>query len=278
MCSSWCSLSFFASALGLVGARPASGHAELVVMDRVGYVYRPKATSSPSGAVFVLHGSEATPQSMFDLGFESFADTRNFLVVYPEMLVPKDEEWGYASDIPYFAALAKRLQEPDFSVPANKLFICGHSAGGTLATFLQNQMDEFAAAGVVEAAVGHMDSWTMSRRGKPTLVVWNHADPVLKEFAPNEDEMAYLNLTIDTLRRRSSTTPDTEQPLPTGATVTSAKMLVFNEDTHAPKLQIVSFTSEPGKHDWPHPSWTSCLDATRHLIDFFFPIEADLVV
>ena len=124
-------------------------------MGRTGYVYRPAASSAVSGAVLVLHGSGGVASDMFGLGFEALADAGSFLTVYPEMLTPRADEWGYLDDIPYFAALARRLQEPDFGVPADKIFICGHSAGGSMVTLLQNEMDEFAAAGVVEAAVGH---------------------------------------------------------------------------------------------------------------------------
>ena len=233
-------------------------HSELVVMNRTGFVYHPNA-STVAGAVLVLHGSGGVASDMFGLGFESLADARNFVVVYPEMRVPKGSEWGYLDDIPYFGALARRLQQSDFGVPADKIFVCGHSAGGTMVTLLQNEMDEFAAAGVVEAAVGHLSNWTMARRGKPTMVVWNHADPVLKEYAPGAAaretvilmtplsvpvekpnkgrgggqqsdsladgypggvEMAYYNLTIDTLRRGASTVPDDRQKLPKAPPVT----------------------------------------------------------
>jgi lysophospholipase L1-like esterase len=135
--------------------RASSPHSELAVMGRTGYVYRPAASSAVSGAVLVLHGSGGVASDMSGLGFEALADAGSFLTVYPEMLTPRADEWGYLDDIPYFAALARRLQEPDFGVPADKIFICGHSAGGSMVTLLQNEMDEFAAAGVVEAAVGH---------------------------------------------------------------------------------------------------------------------------
>jgi poly(3-hydroxybutyrate) depolymerase len=251
-------------------AKPAH-HSQLVVSGRTGYVYRPNSSATAAGAVLVLHGSGCVASDMFGLGFEAMADARGFLVVYPEMQTPKASEWGYLGDIPYFAALARRLREPDFGVPRDKIFICGHSAGGTMVTLLQNEMDEFAAAGVVEAAVGHLQNWTMSRRGKPTIVVWNHADPVVKQYAPGGIEMAYYNLTVDTLRRGSSTAPDVRQQLPKSRPVTQAELLTFNEDAAAaPLLQVASWRSEPGRHAWPSPSWTNSVDATKLLIEFFF--------
>jgi len=244
-------------------------HSLLPVMGRNSSVYRP-STENLSGAILVLHGSGAMASDMFDLGFEAMADARNFLVVYPEMSVPKGNEWGYLDDIPYFSALARRLQQHDFGVPSDKIFICGHSAGGTMVTFLQNEMDEFAAAGVVEAAVGRLSNWTMARRGKPTMVVWNHADPVLQEYAPGGIEEAYFNLTVSTLRRGSSTVPDLRQQLKKARPVTQASLLTFKDTVVSPLLQVVSWRSDPGRHTWPSPSWTNSVDSTKILVDFFF--------
>ena len=111
----------------------------------------------------------------------------------------------------------------------------------------------------------------MTRRGKPTMVVWNHADPVLRDYAPGGIEMAYYNLTVDTLRRGSSSVPDVDQQLPTARPVTEASLLTFNEDAAAaPLLQVVSWRTQPGRHTWASPSWTNSLDATKQLVDFFF--------
>lgn len=240
-------------------------------MDRVGYFYRPKVDVL-IGAVLVLHGSNCVASTMFDLGFEAQADTQGFLVVYPEMRVLESDEWDYRDDIPYFAELAKRLQEPDFGVPKDKVFICGHSAGGSMVTYLQHEMDEvFAAAGVVEAAVAQVESWTQTKRGKRTIVVWNHADPVLHEYAPNESEPEYYNLTVETLRRGSSALPDDVQALEFEEPVVIAERRIFHEDPQAaPELHIISWRTDPGHHDWALPSWTNSLDATQLLIDFFF--------
>lgn len=244
-------------------------YSELLTMGRTSFVYRPVG-SQLAGAVLVLHGSQAVASDMFGLGFEALAEARGFVVVYPEMRTLRADQWGYRDDIPYFSALATRLQEADFGVPKDKIFICGHSAGGTMVTFLQNEMNEFEAAGVVEAAVGNLQDWDMGRRGKRTMVVWNHGDPVLSQYAPGGLEMAYYNLTVETLRRGAGTVPDRRDPLPKLLPVVEAELRIFETVAEAPELQIVSWTSQPGRHDWALPSWTHSVDATRLLVDFFF--------
>lgn len=138
-----------------------------------------------------------------------------------------------------------------------------------MSLFLQNAMGGFAAAGAVEAAVGHLEKWNMSRRGGRTMVVWNHADPVLEEYAPKKSEPAYYNLTVNTLRRSGSTMPNKAKQLLLSDVVTQADLLYFAEETDAPELQIVSWTSQPGQHTWASALWTGGLDAASHLVHFF---------
>lgn len=236
-------------------------------MGRMGYVYR-GTSGTESGAILVLHGSYGVASDMFNVGFEPLADSRGFLVVYPEMATPASPNWGYNDDKAYFARVARRLRN-GFNIPADKIFICGHSAGGTMVTFLQNEMDEFAGAGVVSAAVGGLDYWDMSRTGHRTMVVWNHADPVLTEYAPNKSEPLYYNLTIDSLRRGASSVPDSRQDLPLSDTVVQAELRTFAQDGSVPELQVISWTSEPGRHTWPRTRWTGSVDAAEQLVSFF---------
>lgn len=217
----------------------------------------------------VLHGSGQEAKDMFGVGVERQAELHGFLVVYPEMVKPCSDEWGYAEDIPYFLALAARLRESDVGMDPAQLFVCGHSAGGTMVTFLQNEVDIFAAAGVVEAAVGQLQQWDLRKRGSRTMVVWNHADPVLEEYAPKGGEPAYYDLTLQTLRRNASSEPATTQPLALSGTVTQAELLMFKEEEAAPELQVLSFTSDPGSHSWADKSWTGTVDASEQLVSFF---------
>jgi len=262
------------SALLLTQSAQAVEHVPLEVMGRVGYVYSPPGKQATS-AVFVLHGSGCSPSDYFGKGFEALADERGFHVVYPEMKVPKGDAWGGKDDISYFEALIQRLQQVDFGVTRH--FVSGHSAGGSMSYFLQNEMPHFEAAGIVEAGADPNSEWDLTKVGLRTIIVWNHADPVLTQYAPGRKEMAYYNQTLKALHRQPGSDPDSRVALPTSHAVVQAERLTFNKNAVAPELKIVSWTSKPGKHDWALPSWTITLDATKELVDFFLG-ESEVVV
>jgi len=243
-------------------------HTAVTVMGRTSFVYRPVPNmTSPLPGILVLHGSGGVATDMYDVGFERLADIHKFLVVYPEMKVPRADIWGYKDDIPFFFALCDRLQEADIGLDRSQTFVVGHSAGGTMSLFLQNQMDVFAAVASVEAAVGHLQEWDMSRPGHRAMVVWNHADPVLHSFAPGGSEAAYYNLTLSTLRRHGSLQPWTSKRLPTSQNTLSAELVDYRRDA-APELLMLSWRSDPGTHAWPKSSKYT-FDAAEEVMKFF---------
>lgn len=274
---------FLLSLLTIAGAASAvPAHYHIVwVMGRKVHVYKPNtlAQNVPRPAlvqtvpgVFVLHGSDEAAPSMFNLGFEAQADLHDFLVIYPEMRVPKSDDWGYESDIPFFNALSKRLREADFGLDAARTFVCGHSAGGTMSLYLQNEVDLFKAGGAVEAAPGQLQKWDMKKPGHRSIVIWNHADPVLEQYAPRGGEPAYYQQTISTLRRHGSRVHAFAEALPVSDNVTSVEILTFPEDG-APELKMLHFRSKPGTHTWAStPDFT--FDATKQLMLFFMADRA----
>jgi len=94
---------------------------------------------------------------------------------------------------------------PAFHVDRSKIFAVGHSAGATFSLFAGNNWSPqlFAKVAAVEGAVGHLPKWELGNAGVPTLLVWNHADPVLREYSPEGGEPGYLKLTVTTLRRHA---------------------------------------------------------------------------
>lgn len=258
-------------------------YANITVLDRQTLVYVPggtqcNQTNLSMPGILVLHGSGGVPEDMTSKGFELLADIHKLLVVYPDMKIQRSNNWGYRGDIPYFSTLLNQLKET-YCLDAARIFVCGHSAGASMSLFLQNELSSVCAGGAVEGAVGHLNQWCMSKPGRPSLIIWNHADPVLRYCAPPGGEPAYYNLTISTLRRHGGKN-FTSQPLPTSATITSAEVLTYPQDT-APGLQVFSFTSEPGTHSWADTSWCT-FDATVQLVKFFLGIacraQADIVV
>merc|ERR1719213_691295 len=80
------------------------------------------------------------------------------------------------------------------------VYISGHSAGGTMSLFLQNEISIFRRAGIISAGVGHLHLWNMSRRGQDTMIIWNRGD--LQEYGG----LRYLDVTVATLRKCSLST------------------------------------------------------------------------
>jgi pimeloyl-ACP methyl ester carboxylesterase len=262
----------FASSQAPVGVHSNGQPEVLDVMGRATIVYKPAGLQLEKDekvpAIFVLHGSDETAADFLNKGFNEVAEKKGFLVVYPEMKTPGGSDWDYKSDIPYFKALINRLQENDYRMNSSQAFVCGHSAGGTMSLFLQNEVNLFTAAGAVESAPGHLAYWDMAKPGHATMIIWNHADPVLAQYAPEGDESLYYNLTVSTLRRHGSKM-FTIDPLPTSETIISAELKHYPKDT-APVLKMLAFKSHPGTHDWADTSW-STFNATDELVKFFLP-------
>jgi poly(3-hydroxybutyrate) depolymerase len=265
----------FVSSEATDGVTSDGQHELLTVMGRTAHIYKPAALKAQrSGklpAIFVLHGTGRFAKDALHKGFDTLADTHTFLVVYPEMEVPGGYEWGYSQDIPYFTALVDRLQENDYNLDATQAYLCGHSAGGSMALFLQNEVNLFRAVGAVEAAVGKLDEWDMSKPGHPTMVVWNHADPVLYEYAPGGDEAAYFRDTVSILRRHGDMNHYRIEQLPTSEEIIFAEVRHYPQERFAPQLRMLSFTSQPGTHSWATTSW-STFNATTELLKFFFEV------
>jgi len=241
--------------------------------------------------VFALHGSSEGPMDMYDRGFDEALATRlQVIIVYPEMQVPAGDDWGYVSDIPFFRALGDRLRENDIGLDGSQAFVCGFSAGGAMALFLQNELHTFQAGASVETGPGYLKTWHMSNPGQRTMLVWNHADPELTTCANmlpswpacrglslEGTEAANWDATIATLRRHGSRQPSATKRLPlSGQSAPSqlkygktlfAEVVDFHQDT-APELRIVSWRSDPGTHAWPSLS-NYGFDATELVMNFF---------
>lgn len=259
----------FSCMCGVVWSEPTTGHrTSLSVMGRTAYVYRPERAFStgPVPAIFVLHGSDDVPSSFFNVGFEPLADAHDFLVVYPEMQVPRSDDWGYESDMAYFKALHQRLQD-DFAMDGSRAFVCGHSAGGTMSLFLQNEMDIFQAAASIEAAPEPW-KWHLNRTGHRSMIIYNHADPVLREFAPQKSLPKLLNFSVATLRRQGSKKPLSSRLLYKEDGWPSAELTHYPQDA-APELWILKWFSDPGTHEWPTSPKFS-FNAAKHILKFFF--------
>jgi predicted esterase len=247
------------------------------VFDRDVWVYYPAKASKFANkrlpAVIVLHGSGDFPGGIANTTrFEDLAESapETFLAVFPEMSIPGGDMWGYDNDLDFFRAVVEMLGR-EFIVKRDAVYVCGHSAGGSMAMYLQNNLpDVFHGAASVEAGVGHQQFWNASSFGRPTMVVWNHNDPVLEKFGGD----ALLEDTITTLRRHDSTRSGpsfiTDVPVLNHSVVKRAKKISWGSVGPSPPTELISWESTIPTHHWSSP-WNipGSFDATVLVWDFF---------
>jgi len=246
------------------------------------WVYQPPQPvtgTSPLPAVVVLHGSNDTALNIANAtSMEKVAEeTTAFLAVFPEMAEPRGESWGFndPSETAFFRALVDRLNS-EYALRRDQVYVCGHSNGGTMSLYLQNNMgDVFSGAAAVESGVGHLDAWNNHSIGRPTMVIWNHKDPVLQEFG---GEGLYQD-TIDKLRRHDHTGvgPSSMEPLPDGASgVLYAEKLSWDGSAGVAPLSVVSWASIVPTHSWLNREAVpgTSLDASWLVWQFFTTISS----
>mmetsp|Transcript_31677 Transcript_31677/g.90463 ORF Transcript_31677/g.90463 Transcript_31677/m.90463 type:complete len:412 (+) Transcript_31677:150-1385(+) len=251
--------------------------ARMSVMGRDVWVYAPKASQFANQslpAVVVLHGTADYALSIANTSrFEQLAESSSkpFLAVFPEMSTPGGEIWGYMDDLPFFRALADSL-DARFALDRDEVYVCGHSAGGSMSIFLQNNLPSvFSGAAAVEAGIGGLPWWNEESVGRPTMLVWNHNDPVLREFGGE----ALLNNTLSKLRRHAASTdqrPSFSMPVATfnASVVRRAERLLYGASGSSPPLAVVSWETALPTHLWSSPvSVPGSFDASALVWDFF---------
>jgi len=155
-----------------------------------------------------------------------------------------------------------------YYVARDQVFAVGHSSGGSMALFLQNHLpDVFRGVASVEAGLPANQVWTGN--GRPTMVVWNHNDPVLAEYG---GEQLY-NDTLSMLRRRDPTGagPSSVEPLSTSGGVVWAELLTWPAQGSNPLTSVVSWKSSAPTHAWLNPTHIkgTTLDASKMVWQFF---------
>jgi len=258
------------------------GFSKQQVDDRTVWVYVPP-TIYPKDrkAVLVLHGSLDSPEGIAEASnFHSIAarTSPGFIVVYPEMLKPGGLAWGYNApwEHHFFRGVVDLLVD-QFAVARDEIFVTGHSAGGSMTLYLQNNMPElFKGAAAVEAGVGTLSAWRNESYGRPTMVVWNHNDPVLAEFGGDQ----LFHDTVTQLRRHDDpkSWPDQILALPAGYQgVVSAERKLWKAREMQPRTHIISWTSADPTHHWVNGKNLpgAPLDASILIWDFFQAVDKD---
>jgi poly(3-hydroxybutyrate) depolymerase len=246
-------------------------------MGRDVWVYAPlssQLSNQSLPAVVVLHGTADYALSIANTSrFEQLAESSSkpFLAVFPEMSTPGGEMWGYMDDLPFFRALRDSLDD-QFPLDRSEVYVCGHSAGGSMSIFLQNNLPSvFGGAAAVEAGLGGLPWWDEESSGRPTMLVWNHNDPVLREFGGE----ALLNKTLSKLRRHASSAdqqPSFSMPVATfnDSVVKRAEQLLYGASGSSPPLAVVSWETVLPTHHWSSPvNVPGSFDASALVWDFF---------
>jgi len=188
------------------------------------------------------------------------------------MVEPRGMSWGFndTSELAFFRAMVERIGS-EYALRHDQVYVVGHSNGGTMSLFLQNNMDDiFGGAAAVEAGVGRLEVWNNQSKGCPTMVIWNHNDPVLAEFG---GEDLYQD-TIAKLRRHDHTGvgPSSMEPLPVGSSgVLYAERLSWSSSSDVPALSVISWASTIPTHHWLNPAAVpgTSLDASWLVWQFF---------
>merc|ERR1712003_415707 len=116
------------------------------VYGRSIWVYRPWASNmwpyNPLPVVVVLHGSSENPASIARVTrFSQVADEAQFLLVFPDMKVPKGPDWkyGWPGEVAFFQAMIAMVSF-EYNFNHRQVYICGHSSGGSMALLMQNKL------------------------------------------------------------------------------------------------------------------------------------------
>jgi len=245
------------------------------------WVYQPRSgrfsPMQPLPVVVVLHGSYGCALQMAKIsGFQETAEEAQFLVVYPEMMHMGDRDWAYDDprEVSFFTAMIEMLSY-EFNIDRKEVFVCGFSAGGTMALFLQNNYPGyFYAAASVEAGMPYVGQWDNRSTGRPVAVFWNHNDAYLQ----NHGGRTYYQRTLRfLLHDPSRDSPSQVRQLPaTGAGVLYAKQLHWDAWGQRPPVMVVSWATAEPTHVWPSPaSIPGCFDAARIIWKFFVSTRSD---
>jgi polyhydroxybutyrate depolymerase len=189
---------------GCVGVSPLSRtphfagaiqRAEIQVGERTrSYLYYvPQSLSSNAAIVFVLHGSNQTPQQMrvsTGYEFERLAARHGFLVVYP---AGYRRHWNDCRKAASYAARRRDMDDKGFicalvehfrstrSVDPGRVYVMGYSNGGQLAYRLALEMpDRVTAIAVVGANLPVDENCDCFKSGRPipVFIMNGTGDPI----------------------------------------------------------------------------------------------------
>lgn len=258
-------------------------------------VYVPASYSdvTPSPLVIALHAANTSTLSFAHFTqFSAVAESKGFLVVYPEALNLQWQDglaspvFGESTDVGFLAELLDRLSL-EFRVDSSRIYLVGYGSGGLLAHgALCSLADRFAAMATVGAAMpaGTAASCSPSRPVS-VLLINGTADPVTPWSGGYilEPQWNPVLSVIDTARfwaqaNRCSPSPETTW-LPDLDPEDATRVWRERYSGGSEGTEVILYGVLAGGHNWPGPSFledpsfvgprSHDIDATAVIWEFF---------
>ena len=257
-------------------------------------------TNTPLPLVVVLHGAFSSgSQTETETGFSALADTKRFLIAYPEgiWIFGLFQHWNaghccgkaassHVDDVSFVAEVISTVRRK-LSVDPARIYMAGMSNGGMLAyRFVTERANDLAAAAVVSAAIGSttdngMLPWRLQHPEKPFPIIGFHglADETIPfksaPFPPRNGKRLFLPVT-DAIDFWQNSNGCEATPVSSISNNGTSQHLAWKNCQDGSSLKFVLL--EGWGHQWPAPFFTNQLaadhplrgfDTTKQIWEFF---------
>ena len=247
-------------------------------------------TKTPLPLVVVLHGAfNSGSQTETETGFSALADTKRFLVAYPEGIgiFGLFQHWNaghccgkaassQVDDVSFVAEVISNVRQR-FAVDPTRIYMAGMSNGGMLTyRFVTERTGDLAAAAVVSAAIGSttdngMQPWHLQQPEKSFPIIGFHglADETIPfntvPVPTTNGKRLFLPVT-DAIDFWQNANDCEATPVASISNNGSVKHLAWKNCQEGSSLEFVLLKG--WGHQWPAPFFTSQLAADHPLRGF----------
>ena len=231
-----------------------------------------------SALIFVFHGFGSSGEFMQGLGLNAYAETNNYIIVYPEALPTElgTAAWNCGSllsqgvdDVGFVNILLDAMID-EFNINERRVYACGFSLGGMMSHRLAcESSDRFAAIAPVGAPIAtSVGNACQPNRPVPVLYFHGTGDMVLPYVGSAIIGSASANFTLNKWAKANNCADD--------EVIIEQVPDSVNNQYHVEKRTVGS-CDESGEiihykiNAWPH-SWPlngSNINATDEMVKFF---------
>ncbi len=234
------------------------------------YVPSSYSPSTPMSLLMVFHGAAATGEAMMtSTDFNRYAETENFIVVYPDGL---NRTWNtrdpynpaMTDDLGFTQALIEHMQS-EYSINAEAIFASGMSNGGVMSYLVACELSDTIAAIAPVAANFSMLSDCAPSAPVSIQIFHGTSDPLVPYDGGNTATWLPELLSMPDIFSYWGHVNDCQQE-----TISSFSRRVtrhhFNSCTGNTAVEL--YTIDKGSHQWFRP-WSSQISATATIMEFF---------